>query len=151
VIKLRKINNRNLWRIGELHRESSPSDPALEVERILFEGTARSHLGDPGSAFLFIDDGDRVVGAALHYNHEELPFVQYVAALYLDPRYRSEGLGGEAFAAVLTDARERSGRLYVAWVVHPENDVMLRLSRQLGPEFATDPETGYKQFVSPNV
>jgi RimJ/RimL family protein N-acetyltransferase len=151
VIKLRKLNNRNLWKLGELHREDFPAAPASEVERIIFEGTATSHLRDPGSAFLLIDDRDEIVGAALHYNHEELLYVQYVAALYLDPRFRGRGLGGEAFNAVLTDARERSGRPYVAWVVHPENTAMLKLSRVLGPEFATDPATGYAQFVSPNV
>ncbi len=151
MIKLRKLNNRNLWRLGELQRETLPSVPASEVERIIFDGTARSHLGDPGSAFLLIDDRDRVVGAALHYNHEELPYVQYIAALYLDPRFRGEGLGAQAFAAVLADARERSGRPYVAWVVHPQNSPMLNLSRALGPEFATDPETGYLQFVNPNA
>jgi RimJ/RimL family protein N-acetyltransferase len=149
-MKLRKLNNRNLWRLGDLQREISPSIPAFEVERIIFEGTARSHLTDPGSAFLLIDDNDRVVGAALHYNHEELPFVQYLAALYIDPRFRGEGLGAEMFAAVLTDARERSGRPFVAWVVHPENRAMLKLSRAIGPEFATDPETGYRQFVNPD-
>jgi RimJ/RimL family protein N-acetyltransferase len=151
VIKLRKLNNRNLWRLGELHRETSPSVAAFEVERIIFEGTARSHLSDPGSAFLLLDGSDRVVGAALHYNHEELPFVQYLAALYIDPRFRGEGLGAEVFAEVLADARERSGRPYVAWVVHPENAPMLKLSRALGPEFATDPETGYRQFVNPDA
>jgi RimJ/RimL family protein N-acetyltransferase len=151
VIKLRKLNNRNLWRLGELERETSPSVPAAEVERIIFEGTARSHLRDPGSAFLLVDDKDRVVGAALHYNHEELPFVQYLAALYIDPRFRGEGLGAQVFAAVLADARERSGRPYVAWVVHPENVAMLKLSRALGREFAIDHETGYRQFVNPDA
>jgi RimJ/RimL family protein N-acetyltransferase len=150
VIKLRKLNNRNLWRLGELQRETLPSVPASEVERIIFDGTARSHLGDPGSAFLLIDDRDRV-GAALHYNHEELPYVQYIAALYFDPRFRGEGQGAKSFAAVLADASERSGRPYVAWVVHPENSPMLNLSLALGPEFATDPETGYLQFVNPNA
>jgi GNAT superfamily N-acetyltransferase len=72
----------------------------------------------------------------------KLPFVQYLAALYIDPRFRGEGLGAELFAAVLADARERTGRPYVAWVVHPENTAMLKLSRAIGPEFATDPETG---------
>jgi RimJ/RimL family protein N-acetyltransferase len=81
----------------------------------------------------------RRVGAVLHYDHEELPYVQYIAALYLDPRFRGEGLGAEAFAAVLADASERSGRPYVAWVVHPENSPMLNLSCALGPGFATDP------------
>ena len=159
MIKLRKLNNRNLWRLGELQREfspranaeKSPSVAAHEVERIIFEGTARSHLGDPGSVFLLLDANDRVVGAALHYNHEELPYVQYVAALFLDPRFRGQGLGAEALAAVVADARERSGRPYVAWVVHPENSVMLKLSRSLGPEFAVDSETGYLQFVNPDV
>jgi RimJ/RimL family protein N-acetyltransferase len=159
VIKLRKLNNRNLWRLGELQREfgpgakvgGSPSVASVEVERIIFEGTARSHLGDPGSAFLLLDANDRVVGAALHYNHEELPYVQYVAAFYLDPRFRGQGLGAEALAAVVADARERSGRKYVAWVVHPENSVMLKLSRALGPEFAVDAETGYLQFVNPDT
>jgi RimJ/RimL family protein N-acetyltransferase len=150
-MKLRKLNNRNLWRLGELQRDTSPSVSSSEVERIIFEGTARSHLGDPGSAFLLIDDRDRVVGAALHYHHEELAYVQYIAALYLDPRFRGEGLGAEVFAAVLSDARERSGRPYVAWVVHPDNSAMLKISRNFGPEFGTDPETGYRQFVNPDT
>lgn len=151
MIKLRKLNNRTLWRISELQREASPSVAAAEVERMIFEGTARSHLGDRGSAFLLIDQNDRVVGAALHYNHEELPYVQYLAALYLDPRFRGQGLGSEVFAAVLNHANVRSGRPYVAWVVHPDNAAMLKLSRALGPEFAIDRETGYLQFVSPET
>jgi ribosomal protein S18 acetylase RimI-like enzyme len=77
--------------------------------------------------------------------------VQYLAALYIDPRFRGEGLGAQVFAAVLADARERSGRPYVAWVVHPENVAMLKLSRALGREFAIDHETGYRQFVNPDA
>jgi GNAT superfamily N-acetyltransferase len=148
-MKLRKLTTRTLWRLSALEREAAPSGAALEVERIVFERTARSHLGEYGSAFLLLDSNDRVVGAALHYNHEELPYVQYVAALFVDPRFRGCGLGREAFVAVVEDARQRSGRPYAAWAVHPQNAAMLQLSRELTTEFGVDEQTGYVQFVYP--
>ncbi len=150
VIRLQKLSDRTLRQLGELLREQDPSLPTLEVERIIFEGTAQTHLGDPGSAFLLIDGDGRIVGAALHYNHEQLPFVQYIAAFFLDRRFRGEGLGREAFAAVVADARERSGRPYVAWIVHPENVAMLKLSREITTQLGIDEDTGYLQFVYPD-
>ncbi len=149
MIKLYKLSTRSLWRLGVLQPESAPSPAAPEVEQIIFGGTARSHLGDAGSAFVLIDSNDRVVGAGLHYNHEELPYVQYIAALFIDHRFRGGGLGREAFVALVADARERSGRPYAGWAVHPQNLAMLKLSRELTVAFGVDEETSYVQFVYP--
>lgn len=150
MINLHKLSNRTLWRLSGLERERDLSPSTLEVERIIFDGAARGYFGDPGSAFLLIDGDGRVVGAALHYNHEQLRFVQYIAALFLDHRFRGEGLGREAFAAVVADARQRSGRPYVAWIVHPENVAMLKLSRGITTQFGVDEDTGYLQFIDPD-
>jgi hypothetical protein len=51
---------------------------------------------------------------------------------------------------VVADARERSGRPYVGWAVHPENEAMLKLSRGVTIQFGVDEETGYLQFVDPD-
>jgi GNAT superfamily N-acetyltransferase len=144
------LGDRTLRRLDELEREANPSLPTLEVEKVIFNATARSHLGDPGSASLLIDGDGRTVGAALHYNHEELPFVQYIAALFLDHRFRGQGLGRSAFDSVVADARARSGRPYVAWIVHPENVAMLKLSRGITTQFGVDEEKGYLQFIDPD-
>ena len=50
----------------------------------------------------------------------------------IDHRFRHHGYGRELLVAVIGDALMRSGRQYVNWVVDPMNDVMLRLSREVG-------------------
>ena len=61
-----------------------------------------------------------------------LPGSQYIAAVLIDHRFRHHGYGRELLVAVIGDALMRSGRQYVNWVVDPMNDVMLRLSREVG-------------------
>jgi GNAT superfamily N-acetyltransferase len=138
-----------MWRIGAIERDPAATKWATDVERILLGGLAASHLGEPGSALLAADEEGRIVGAALHYAHEELVGVQYIAALLIDHRFRRRGLGRELFALVLDDARTRSQRPYVAWAVHPDNAEMLALSAEVVAPFGTDDETGYVQFVHP--
>jgi ribosomal protein S18 acetylase RimI-like enzyme len=152
MLQLHKLTNRTLWRISQLQRDPflEPQPWADEVEQIVFGGAAATHLGDSGSAFLVADDDGRMVGAALHYEHEQLPYVQYIAAIFVDPRYRQRRLERAMLRLVVVDARQRSGRPYVAWVVHPGNAAMLSISRELVREFGTDTSTGYVQFVHPD-
>jgi GNAT superfamily N-acetyltransferase len=148
-LSLHKLSSGSLWRIAAIQRDPAATGWAIDVERILLDGLAVSHLGEPGSALLAADDEGRIVGAALHYEHEELVGVQYVAAVLIDHRFRRRGLGRELFDLVLDDARTRSGRPYVAWAVHPGNVAMLALSVEIVATFSTDDETGYVHFVHP--
>lgn len=138
-----------LWRLGNIEHEPDAPVWVAEVEAILLDGAAATHLREHGSAFLAADDTGQVVGAALHYNHESLTGAQYVAAILLDHRHRGSGLGRELMAAVLKDALTRSGRPHVVWVVHPDNAPMLALSDSVGERLGTDPETGYVQYAHP--
>ncbi len=149
-LQLHRLTNRTLWRISQLQRDPSAESWAAEVERIVFEGAAASHFRDPGSAFLVADASGTIVGAGLHYAHETMQFVQYIAAVFVDPRHRRRGLGGALMQAVIDDALVRSGRPYVAWVVHPLNTAMLMTSRRLATEIGVDQPTGYLQFAFPD-
>jgi GNAT superfamily N-acetyltransferase len=70
----------------------------------------------------------------------------------LDHRHRGHGLGREFFAAVLADARERSGKRYLIWTVHPQNVSMTALSKSLvadKKEFGIEADSGYLIFIDP--
>lgn len=148
-IQLHRLTNRTLWRIGQLQRDSAAEQWAVDIERIVFDGAAASHFRDPGAAFLVADASGTIVGAGLHYPHETMQFVQYIAAVFVDPRHRGRGLGGVLMQAMIDDALVRSGRPYVAWVVHPLDTAMLATSRRLATEIGVDRPTGYLQFAFP--
>ena len=148
--QLHRLTNRTLWRIDQLQREPSAAEWEAEVERIVFDGAAASHLRDHGSAFLAAGASGTIVGAGLHYPHETMQVLQYIAAVFVDPRNRGRGLGRSLMRAIVDDALVRSGRPYVAWVVHPLNTAMVAISRELAAEIGVDEPTGYLQFAFPD-
>lgn len=149
MLRLERLSVSTAWKLGLLERDPSPTPWGAEVERIVLGSIGASHLRDRGSALLLVGSAGEPVGAVLHYPHEDLPGMQYLAALLIDHRYRGEGLGRMLLSAAINDARDRSGRSYVGWVVHGANAVMLHLSSEIGDAIGTDQETGYRQFVDP--
>jgi GNAT superfamily N-acetyltransferase len=149
-LTLRKLSRGAIRQLVEAIERNPEAKPwEVEVENILLDGIGASHLYETGSALLLADDQGQIVGAALHYTDDRLPGAQYIATVLVDHRYRRLGYGRALLQAVVSDAIDRSGRTYAVWIVHPENAVMLRLSRDLGEELGVDSVTGYVQFVYP--
>jgi GNAT superfamily N-acetyltransferase len=150
TLTLRKLSRGAVRQLVDaIERNPKAEAWEVEVENILLDGIGASHLYESGSALLLADDNGRIVGAALHYGDDRLPGAQYIASVLVDHRYRRLGYGRTLLQAVVTDAIGRSGRSYAVWIVHPENAVMLRISRDLGEELGLDSVTGYVQFVYP--
>jgi ribosomal protein S18 acetylase RimI-like enzyme len=149
-LTLRKLSRGAIRQLVEAIERNPQAEPwEIEVENILLDGVGASHLYETGSALLLADDEGQIVGAALHYSDDGLPGAQYVATVLVDHRYRRLGYGRSLLQAFVTDAIDRSGRSYAVWIVHPENTVMLRISRELGEELGVDSVSGSVQFVYP--
>jgi L-amino acid N-acyltransferase YncA len=149
VIQLTRLTAATLWRLSGIERNPEATPWEHDVESIILGALGRSHLREPTSALFAADSSGRVIGAALHYSHELLPGVQYLAGVMINHRTRRHGHGRSLMTAAIGDARMRSGRAYVAWAVHPQNAAMLQLSQSLAAEIGIDDETGYVQFVDP--
>lgn len=149
MIELHPLSAVKLPRLRHIKPNPEAPEWEAEVERIILGPTGRSWVGAPRSWLLAADHAGAIVGAVLHYPHDALRGAQYLAGVLLDHRLRGEGLGHELVEAAIRDAIERSDRGYVAWMVHPENKVMLHLSAQLGEQLEVDQVTGYHQFAHP--
>lgn len=151
-MRLSKVGPRNLWQLKSIERTPNAPRWTVEVEDFLLGPGIGSHLHEPMSAILVADSLGRVIGAALHQPDEAFPGAQYLSAVLVDHRTRGQGLGRELLAAAIADARERSGREYVRWSVHPRNAPMIALSRSVvtdGVELGVYDGTGYLIFVDP--
>lgn len=132
MVKVTRLDAACIHRLGSIERSTTDQPWVREVEDFVLLGGAASHLGEPRSAILLLELNSRqVIGAAVHHPHHAMPGVQYLSAILIDHRWRGKKLGPAALAATIDDARVRSGRPYVAWTVHPQNAVMLRVSRQV--------------------
>jgi L-amino acid N-acyltransferase YncA len=151
-MKLIRLRANSIRRLKEIERTPSPQTWVAEVESFILDGGAASHRHEPLSAVLLADDDGRVVGAAVHHPSGAFPGAQYISAVLVDHRTRGRGLGRELMAAVIADARDRSSREYVIWLVHPDNVAMVALSRSIvasGTELGHDRRNGYLIFVDP--
>lgn len=151
-MKLIRLRASSVRRLREIEPTPDAEPWVAEVEKYLLEGGAASHRFDPLSAVLLADDDGRVLGAAVHHPASAFPGAQYISAVMIDHRRRGHGLGREFFVAVLADARERSGKRYVIWTVHPQNKSMIALSKSLvadKKEFGIEPDSGYLIFIDP--
>ena len=137
--------------LASLERSAGAPHWVSEVEDFILLGGAASHLLDPTSTVLIAHDDEGFVGVAIHFPYPERPGAQYVCAAAISANRRGAGLGRAFVDLVVADER-RSGRPYVAWVVHPENTVMMRLSSSIvasGAAVGADASTGYVLFVDP--
>jgi ribosomal protein S18 acetylase RimI-like enzyme len=138
-------------RLTSLERSAGAPPWVSEVEDFILLGGAASHLLDPTSTVLIAHDDAGFVGAAIHYPYPGRPGAQYICAVAITAHRQGARLGRTFVDLVVADAR-RSGRPYVAWVVHPENTVMMRLSSSIvasGAAVGIDASTGYVLFVDP--
>ncbi len=149
-MKLVRLRASSVRRLRQIELTPNADPWVAEVEAYLLGGGAASHRAEPLSAVLLADDEGRVLGAAVHHPATGFPGAQYISAVMIDHRRRGNGLGRELFKAVLADARERSGKRYVIWTVHPQNAPMIALSRSVvadHSEFGIEPATGYLIFI----
>jgi GNAT superfamily N-acetyltransferase len=151
-MKLIRLRASSVRRLREIERTPNAEPWVAEVEAYVLDGGAASHRLDPLSAVLLADDDGHVLGAAVHHPASGFAGAQYISALMIDHRRRGQGLGREFFVAVLADARERSGKAYVIWTVHPQNESMIALSKSLvadKKEFGIEADSGYLIFIDP--
>jgi GNAT superfamily N-acetyltransferase len=151
-MKLIRLRASSVRRLREIEPTPDAEPWIAEVETYILDGGAASHRFDPLSAVLLADDDGQVLGAAVHHPASAFPGAQYISALMIDHRHRGRGLGRKFFAALLADARERSGKRYLIWTVHPQNVSMIALSRSLvadKKEFGIEADSGYLIFIDP--
>jgi GNAT superfamily N-acetyltransferase len=151
-MKLIRLRASSVRRLREIERTPNAEPWVAEVEAYVLDGGAASHRLDPLCAVLLADDDGHVLGAAVHHPASSFAGAQYISALMIDHRRRGQGLGREFFVAVLADARERSGKAYVIWTVHPQNESMMALSKSLvadKKEFGIETDSGYLIFIDP--
>lgn len=150
MIRLIRIDGASTARLAHIERNPDPATPAWErdVEAALLGPVGFSHYVDPASVVLAADEAGVIVGAALHYPHEALIGARYLAAVLIDHRHRGRRLGASLLGAAIADAFDRdSRRAHVAWVVHPDNVVMLHLSDSVGERVGTA-ATGLVLYVA---
>jgi RimJ/RimL family protein N-acetyltransferase len=151
-MRLVRLRANTIRRLRDIERTPDAPSWIEEVESFILDGGAASHRFEPQSSVLLADDEGRVVGAAVHHPADGYPGAEYISAVLLDHRRRGQGLGGDLIRAVIADARAASGRPYVMWVVHPDNEAMITISRRVvagGVEIGRHGETGYLIFIDP--
>ena len=151
-MKVVKLGPTTLKRRNEIERTPMPEAYVDEVEEFLLGRGAATHLHEPGSAILLLDDNDVAFASAIHCQDQRHRGAQYICGIVIDHRLRARGLGRQVLAVVIDDARRRSGHEFVRWLVHPDNSAMLAISRATvasGHELGIDVGTGYIEFVDP--
>lgn len=150
-VKLVRLRANTVGRLQELARTPNADPWVSEVESFILDGGAASHRFEPRSAILLATENEVLIGAAVHHPATSYPGAQYISVILVDHRMRGRGFGRKLIRAVIEDARS-SGRPYVHWVVHPENESMISLSREVvagGVEIGTERESGYLIFIDP--
>jgi GNAT superfamily N-acetyltransferase len=151
-MKLIRLRASSVRRLREIEPTPDAEPWIAEVETYILDGGAASRRFDQLSAVLLADDDGQVLGAAVHHPASAFQGAQNISAVMIDHRHRGHGLGREFFAAVLADARERSGKRYLIWTAHPQNESMIALSKSLvadKKEFGIEAASGYLIFIDP--
>jgi GNAT superfamily N-acetyltransferase len=146
-MKIVRVTPQNLWQLENIERTPSPDAWVAEAEDFLLEGRAVGLLRLPGTTMLASIESDQFTGVAISYDDLRYQETARLGSIAIDHRHRSQGIGGSLFRALL-DAALRS-HLYCIWLVHPENESMLTLSRS-APSLQAEATstTGYIQFFA---
>jgi GNAT superfamily N-acetyltransferase len=145
-VRIVQVGGRNVWRLAHIERTPNASLCAAEAEEFLLDGRAVFHLRRPGTTMLAVMD-DTFIAVAILYADPVFQDCNRLGSLAVDHRQRGRGVGRLLFAAMLTEALLSAS--HAVWLVHPENTVMLRISRR-DPRVSGESvdESGYSAFFA---
>jgi GNAT superfamily N-acetyltransferase len=145
-VRIVRVGGRNVWRLAHLERTPQASLWAAEAEAFLLDGRAAFHLRRAGTTMLAVMD-ETFIAVAILYRDPVYQECIRLGSLAVDHRHRGGGVGRLLFAAMLTEALLSAS--YAIWLVHPENDAMLHISRR-DPRVSDESvdESGYVVFLA---
>ena len=141
-----RVSGANVWRLRQLERTPQASPWAATAEHFLLDGRAMGYLRDPATIMLAVDIGV-IAGVGIVYADPDYEQTMRLGAVMVDHRQRGQNLCRPLVEALIAAAFENA--MYLTWLTHRDNEVMLHVSRTSGPIDETKPdEDGYIQFFA---
>jgi GNAT superfamily N-acetyltransferase len=145
-VRILRVTAQNAWRLQQIERTPDASSWVREAEDFLLDGRAFRHLRNSGTIMLAAEAGT-VIGAAIAYTDPTYQHTARLGSMVIDHRHRRQQVGATLFGALLTAALRNES--YAIWLVHADNEPMLRLSRSHSAVRDEAPtRDGYIQFFA---
>jgi ribosomal protein S18 acetylase RimI-like enzyme len=143
-----RLARHNVHLVGVVGRTTNAPWWSSEVENFLLIDAPKQVLARTGHVLLVREDGV-IVAVVAHRSHERFN-AELLQALLVLPEHRGHGLAESVLRCALADIHRSAGARYVMWLVHHDNEYMLKASNKVaGGPIGPPDDIGFVTYIEP--